>query len=398
MLRNTWQAPSPSPQPLRKKMQLPVLCWIRGSYAALRTFENPCPGHFGKKWAALFPFRESSILLLTSSAGAWIYISVFCTSESMLQFVNLSDHCLNPCILLTSIRLCSREPHKLWGTSNNNFVCYKPHFWSWRLTSMVLCETADKLILLSPIYCWPLQLAESCTFWCVFFLPWPFWPCNISDRLPFGHGGQELHAVFKIRGTLSLPSGVTMVSVPYVPDVASALLSMGATWACQATLSSDCTVMVVLHKHKCLRVKWRTLLPPAAFFPPLGFVSLWGLDCPITWSEWKEFPWFQQDWKSWEHLLFMSRGAAWRSWAMVSAEWGALLVLGNGKFHAHGETRLIEVEEEWSAVPVAALRESFTFLNAFCERREFSLSVWCCFPLYQHFSQNGCKHLKSGIN
>lgn len=55
---------------------------------------------------------------------------------------------------------------------------------------------------------------------------------NISDPLPFGHGGQELRAVFKTWGTLDLLSGVTMLSVPYIPDVALALLSMGATLAC----------------------------------------------------------------------------------------------------------------------------------------------------------------------
>lgn len=43
------------------------------------------------------------------------------------------------------------------------------------------------------------------------------------------HGGQDLHAVFQIWGTLDLPGVVIMLSVPYTPDVASALLSMRAT-------------------------------------------------------------------------------------------------------------------------------------------------------------------------
>lgn len=171
------------------------------------------------------------------------------------------------------------------------------------------------------------------------------------------------------------------------------------------TLWSRLCCKIMLNMHKCLGVKWRTLLPPTAFCSPLGFVSLCRLDHPwsLTWSEWKKFPWFLPDWKLLEHFLLMSRRATWRTWSMASAEWQALLVLQNGKFHAHRKTRLIiKVEEEWNAVPVVVLWESFAspfaFLNAFCEHKEFSLSVWCCFPLYQHFSQNSCKHVKNSVN
>lgn len=98
---------------------------------------------------------------------------------------------------------------------------------------MVLCETVGKLFLLSPIVDLynlqsPAHFGVSSYDGCC--------DLNISDHLPFGHGGQELRAVFKTWGTLDLPSGVTMLCVPYIPDVALALLSMGAILACRATL------------------------------------------------------------------------------------------------------------------------------------------------------------------
>lgn len=149
---------------------------------------------FRKKWAAFFPLP--SILhsaSQTSSAGAWICISAFHISLVNTLFYGLSDSHLNPCsVVFTFIILCSHEPHKLWGTSNNNFVYYRPHFWLQHLASMVLSETAGKIIFLSPIYCWPIQPAESCMFWCgpaVVILTW-----NISNHLLFE---RELHAVFQ---------------------------------------------------------------------------------------------------------------------------------------------------------------------------------------------------------
>lgn len=243
MLRNKWQDPSLSPQLLQEGA---IICpgLDKGLIHCTLHLWELLPQPLWEEVSNILPLPSIlPAVSQTSSAGAWIY-----TSESTLRFMDLSDHSLNHCILLTSILLCGLEPHKLWGTSNNHFVSYKLHFWLWHSVSITRCETAGKLFLLSPIYCWPLQHVESCTFWCD-FLPWPFWPCNVSDRLPFGHGVQDLHAVFQIWSTLNLPRDVIMLSVPYTPDVASALLSMAATWACRTTISPDFMVTIVLHSH-----------------------------------------------------------------------------------------------------------------------------------------------------
>lgn len=235
----------------------------------------------------------------------------------------------SPCVVFTSIMLCSHEPHKLWDTSS--FVYYRPHFWQQHLASMVLCETAGKIIFLSPIHCWPFQPAESCIFWCVFQL-WSFWPGNISNTSPL-EGDCMQH---------SRPGTLYM-----------------AWWCNSDFLHSWCCFSPVEHgSNQSMLNNASTRHHGHDFAAQLSFESSkelssllqlsahsWVL-CPVcSWSphHWKSVEEVSARLEVLEHPLLRTRGTAQRTWAMISAEWCALLLPRNGKFHAH---RFVNTEKK----------------------------------------------------
>jgi len=114
---------------------------------------------------------------------------------------------------------------------------------------MLLCETARKLFLLSPVYCWPLQPARVLhVLVCVRMMAVATLTFPVTS--PLGTEDRNCVQCSRPGALLSFPSGVPVLSVPYIPDVALALLSTAATVACLSmTLSSDFIVMIVMHSH-----------------------------------------------------------------------------------------------------------------------------------------------------
>lgn len=158
-LRNCWEIHD-IPLPLAHNH-----CARRWNYL-VHSSESPYPGDFGKKWTALSPFQVFPFSVFFSWSLDLHLCVLHLYINTGLWTLNLSDHCESPYAFDLQM-LCGHEPHKLSDTSNNNFIHYKPRFFWWHPASMVQCETAGELFILSPIHCWPLQPAQSCTFWCV---------------------------------------------------------------------------------------------------------------------------------------------------------------------------------------------------------------------------------------